>query len=80
MDIVGSDSIAGQIGIISGSMRSYTSFVNANSEFDSSVKASIRKIANEHNLDGVCNYRIQFTVTDKMYYFLATFDFWRYKK
>lgn len=57
----------------------YTSYFDAYGKFDKYVMDSIKNAANQSNYDGVCNYQTKVIITDKMYYFEATYDFWRYK-
>jgi hypothetical protein len=57
----------------------YVSFTNAFTEFHSRNLATIKEYITKNKYDGVCNLKISFNVTDKGYYFLSTYDAYKYK-
>ena len=53
----------------------YKSFVDAYSEFDTSVTKSIKEtVCKKNGWNGVANYKIEWQQTEKTYVFVATYD------
>lgn len=69
--------------VISGGIPTYdhrgetTTFPNALNDFIVHMKKRIEEVARKNNDKGACNLKISHSVTDKMYYFTATFDFYK---
>jgi hypothetical protein len=69
--------------VISGGIPTYdrrgeiTTFPDALNDFIVHMKKRIEEIARKNNDKGACNLKISHSVTDKMYYFTATFDFFK---
>lgn len=57
----------------------YVNFTAAFTEFHSRNLATIKEYIAKNKFDGVCNLKISFNVTDKAYYFLSTYDAYKYK-
>lgn len=58
----------------------YINFTKAFTEFHSRNLATIKEYIKKNKYDGVCNLKISFNVTDKAYYFLSTYDAYKYKR
>jgi len=57
----------------------YVGFVKAYDDFLESIRKKLDAESNQYEMDGVCNFDVKFNVTDKTYYFSASYDYFKYK-
>ena len=66
--------------IVNSTDYKYTPFLDAYSGFDSEVRKNIQESTCKKNgWNGVQNYKITWQITDKIYNFIATYDYFEYK-
>ncbi|XOB63892.1 hypothetical protein ACMC5R_07275 [Deferribacteres bacterium DY0037] len=68
-----------QVPIVDPKTFKYISFVEAYNDFFMDIKNELDRESNQYEMDGVCNFEIKFDVTDKTYFFSASYDYFKYK-
>ena len=77
MTLVTNDSYAAGIAIVDNRTHKYKGFAAAYKEFDFDCQRYIHQKCDKDHLKGVVNYKINFVISDKMYYFSAQFDYFK---
>ena len=77
MTLVTNDSFVAGIAIVDSKTHKYKGFAVAYKEFDSACQKYIRQKCAKDHLKGAVNYKINFVISDKMYYFSAQFDYFK---
>lgn len=77
MVLVSNDSFAAGIAMVDSKTHKYKGFAAAYKDFDAACQSYIRQRCDKEHLKGVVNYRINYVVSDKMYYFSAQFDYYK---
>jgi hypothetical protein len=77
MTLVTNDSFVAGIAMVDNKTHKYKGFAVAYKEFDSSCQRYIHQKCDKDHLKGVVNYKINFSISDKMYYFGAQFDYFK---
>lgn len=77
MVLVANDSFAAGIPMVDGKTHKFKGFAAAYKDFDSACQKYIREQCEKDRFRGVVNYRINYTISAKMYYFSAQFDYFK---
>ena len=77
MVLVANDSFATGIAMVDGKTHKFKGFAAAYKDFDAACQNYIRQKCDKEHLKGVVNYRINYVISDKMYYFSAQFDYFK---
>lgn len=77
MVLVANDSYAAGIAMVDGKTHKYKGFAAAYKDFDAACQGYIRQRCDKEHLKGVVNYKINYVISDKMYYFSAQFDYFK---
>ncbi|MBD1583454.1 hypothetical protein [Pseudoalteromonas sp. S16_S37] len=82
MKLVTTDSYAKSQLIRVGTTRSkegqrYISFEEAYSDFFDELVTVAKERSKKYNMDGACNIKVTYQVTEEYYYFAGTYDYWQ---
>ena len=77
MVLVANDSFAAGIAMVDSKTHKFKGFAAAYKDFDFACQKYIHQKCDKDHLKGVVNYRINYVISDKMYYFSAQFDYFK---